>query len=659
MMRALVLTLAFCFAVVTASTGATRKRSSSAGKGKPNVLFILVDDLNDWVGWLGGHPQARTPHMDRLAALGMRFTNTHTAYALCNPSRTALLTGMAPWKSGVYGNEQDWRRSVQVQGKPTLPEAFKAAGYTTAAGGKVFHANHGGPESRLTGWHGGRRGFEQDVAWDQRFPEPGVQIMTLPAPTGRNFNGLDIWHWDWGGIDVPEEQTDDAQTVAWAADFLKARQKKPFFLTVGIYRPHSPWYVPKAYFEDRPLAEVALPQVKEDDLADVPEIAKTHAKAGGHHQEIIGKNLWHDAVRAYLANITFADAQVGKLITALEQSPHAQDTIVCLTSDHGWYLGEKQMWHKGKLWERATHVPLTILAPGVTMPDTASDQPVSLLDLYPTLLDLAKIKPPEHLDGETLMPLLKEPTLSRTKPAITTMGGEAKASYSARSQHWRYIRYHDGSEELYDHRSDPNEWTNLAQDPQHATTKAELAAALPTSWQAAARPATEVPRFEGLDRCISYALQPGDHLDADAAPQIAGHGIDLEVDLDYRAAVDQDSSAMCQGNAQTGWALHFIAGKPSLSVYADGQRKTASLPAATDGRLIIRAQLRPDGIMSLAEQSLGEIYEQSPLTAGFPIQPKDGLRVAESFGPLTNKDFPNSTPFDGNIRRCWLTLLPR
>lgn len=168
---------------------------AEAPKGAPNVLFIIADDLNDWVGWLGGHPQARTPNMDRLAKMGMRFTNAHCNYALCNPSRTSLLTGMLPSSSGVFGNEQDWRRSIQVQGKPTLPEYFKANGFVTAAGGKVFHANHGGPEGRLAGWHGGRRGFRCDAAWSFRFPEGGVQIPDLPVHTGRNFNGLDIWHW--------------------------------------------------------------------------------------------------------------------------------------------------------------------------------------------------------------------------------------------------------------------------------------------------------------------------------------------------------------------------------------------------------------------------------------------------------------------------------
>ncbi|MFN0079893.1 MAG: sulfatase-like hydrolase/transferase, partial [Prosthecobacter sp.] len=169
---------------VPANAATKSKSRSVSAAGKPNVLFIIADDLRDYIGWMGGHPQAVTPNMDRLAKLGMRFTNAHCNYALCNPSRTSLLTGMLPSSSGVFGNEQDWRRSVQIVGKPTLPEHFKAQGYTTAAAGKIFHANHGGPEGRLSGWHGGRRGFEQDAAWDLRFPSEGAQIPDLPVHTG-------------------------------------------------------------------------------------------------------------------------------------------------------------------------------------------------------------------------------------------------------------------------------------------------------------------------------------------------------------------------------------------------------------------------------------------------------------------------------------------
>lgn len=667
------LLLALCLVLITPcmTDAATKKKKSAtvrkavpvkvpSAAGKPNVLFIIVDDLNDWVGWLGGHPQARTPNMDRLARMGMRFTNAHTAYALCNPSRTALMTGMAPASSGVFGNEQDWRRSINVFGKPTLPEFFKSMGYTTAAGGKIFHANHGGPEARLAGWHGGRRGFEQDVAWDARFPQPGVQLAEAPVHTGQNFNGLNIWHWDWGPIDVPDEQTEDGQTVAWAADFVQQhRSKQPFFLAVGLYKPHSPWYAPKAYFDERPLNQAKLPEVKANDLDDVPAFAKGHLSGGeNYHQQIVAKHLWADAVRAYLACITFADAQLGKLLDAVEHSPAAKNTIICLTSDHGWYMGEKQMWHKGKLWERATHVPLTIYAPGVTQPDSVSAEPVSLIDVYPTLCDLAKLKQPEHLDGESLLPLLQDAATKRTHPAITTMGGEPRVSYSARTDQWRYIRYADKSEELYDHATDPNEWTNLAAKPEHAALKQSLAAFFPTEWHSAHRSVEQLGPIASADGGANYFLQPGDELPASASPQIAGRGLSIITRFDYTPAVDQDSTLVSQGNDQNGWALHLVAGAPTLSLFINGQRSAITAEPLKAGPGILRALVPGDGTMALAVPGVDEIIDATPFPGGFPVQPGVGLQAGESFGPLRAKDFPNSTPFDGNVQQLLISVLP-
>ena len=213
MHRLLCLALLVALLVALPAAAATPKRPR-APRNAPNVLLILADDLRDWVGWMGGHPQAQTPNMDRLARRGMRFSNAHCSFALCNPSRTSLMTGLLPSSSGVFGNEQDWRRSIQIAGKATLPEHLRGLGFLTAAAGKIFHANHGGPDSRLTGWHGGRRGFEQDAAWDQRFPAPGLQIPELPVPTGQNYNGLDIWHWDWGALDLPDVLTEDG-AVWW------------------------------------------------------------------------------------------------------------------------------------------------------------------------------------------------------------------------------------------------------------------------------------------------------------------------------------------------------------------------------------------------------------------------------------------------------------
>lgn len=629
-----------------------------APAGKPNVLFIIADDLRDYVSWMGGHPQAKTPNLDRLAKMGMRFTNAHCTYALCNPSRASLLTGMMPWSSGVHGNEQDWRRSVQVKGKMTLPEHFQAHGYTTAAAGKVFHANHGGPQGRLVGWHGGRRGFELDAAWTQRFPEPGVQIPDLPVRTGQNFNGMNLWHWDWGQIEVADDQTDDGAVVAWASQQLRQKSSRPFFLAVGLYRPHSPWYVPKAYFDLFPLESIQLPEVREDDLNDLPAMALGQETPNGHHAEIVRLGKWREAVRAYLASVAFCDAMLGRLLDALEAGPHAQNTIIVFTSDHGWYLGEKQMWHKGRLWEPATRVPLCVVAPGVTRPDTASVEPVSLVDLYPTLCELTRTKAPDHLDGVSFLPLLKEPMAQNPRPAITVMGGGSQASYAARTQRWRYIRYADGGEELYDHDQDPNEWNNLAADPSHVALKQDLAAFFPNSFLSASRPSKEVVPAASPDGSIHLVLQLGDEVSGAEAPPLQGRGFFIDTAFDFNPKVDADSSLLSQGDAQLGYVLHLVASQPTLTVFREGKVTSVTADALKPGRCQVRAGLDQDGLLSIAVPGQSEMLSNSPLVGGFPAQPSGALRVGASFGPLSHRDYPNSTPFDGTVHRLRLTLLP-
>jgi choline-sulfatase len=633
------------------------KVKTPSAYGKPNVLFVIADDLKDYPGWMGGHPQAQTPNMDRLAKMGMRFTNAHCNFALCNPSRTSLLTGLLPSSSGIFGNEQDWRRSVQVAGKPTLPEHFKTLGFTTAGAGKIFHANHGGPEGRLAGWHGGRRGYEQDAAWETRFPEPGIQIPDLPVPTGQNYNGLNIWHWDWGQLNLPDELTDDGAVVTWASDFLKKKSRKPFFLSVGLYRPHSPWYVPQKYFDLFPLESIQLPEVKEDDLDDVPTFAKGHDKPGGHHERILQTDKWKEAVRAYLANIAFCDAMLGRLLDALASGPNAKNTIVVFTSDHGWYLGEKNLWHKGRLWEEATRVPLTVYAPGITQEDSVSDQPVSLIDLYPTFCDLVKIAKPAHLDGHSLLPLLRDPSAKSRGPAITTMGGGDRASYAARSDRWRYILYADGSEELYDHENDPNEWSNLAADPSHQQLKQELATHFPKTFQLASRPAADVGVTPSADGSMHLKLQIGDELSAEESPGIVGCGLMIDAAFEYNPRVDSDSTLVSQGGEKLGWVLHLVAGKPTLSIFLEGQATSITGDGLSAGPCNVRVTLDADGLMSLAVPGRSEVLGPTPFPHGFPQQPDKGLRAGQSFGPLNAKDYPNSTPWDGPVQRLRVTIL--
>ena len=446
---------------------------------KPNVLFIAVDDLNDWVGCLGGHPQAKTPNIDALARSGVLFANAHCAAPLCNPSRTALLFGKRPTTTGVVGNNDDWRTFPSLKGSESLPQLFRRNGYFTAAAGKIFHANHGGWRGALNREEGapyaGRSGFGQPEAWDERFPAKTIQLPLAPVLIDTHRNGIDH-HWDWGPLDFKADLTEDGQTSRWAVRQLRAEHAKPFFLAVGIYRPHDPQYAPSEYFDEHPLGSVELPTVLPKDLDDIPAIAKRYTLAANNYETMIRKhNALRSATRGYLAAVTFADAMVGRVLRALAASPYADNTIIVLFSDHGYHIGEKQKYHKSTLWEESTRVPLIFSVPGVTATGSTSRRAVSLIDVYPTLAQLAGLEAPADLDGESLVPLLRDPGASRDSPAVTTRQGR---HHAVRTDRWRYIRYGDGSEELYDHDADATEWTNLAGDPRHAETKRRLGALL-------------------------------------------------------------------------------------------------------------------------------------------------------------------------------------
>ncbi len=422
---------------------------------RPNVLFVAVDDLNDWTGFLGGHPGARTPNMDRLAARGVVFDRAYCSAPACNPSRASLLMGTRPSTSGVYHNDQPWR-PVFRDGL-TLPEYFRAAGYQVVGGGKIFHNS-----------------FNDPSVWDEwRGLGPGDH----PVPDVTPVNGLQgTAHFDWGPVDAPDEAMGDYKTVSWAIERLNQKHDQPFFLAVGLIRPHLPWYAPRKYFDQFPLSDVARPEVLADDLADIPAAGLAIAKPEGDHRKVVEAGQWEPAVQGYLASIAFADAQIGRLLDALDASPHGKDTIIVFWGDHGWHLGEKEHWRKFALWEDATRVPLIVVAPGVSSAGTRSERTVSLLDLYPTLVELCGLPTKPELEGESLVPLLKDPAAPRNTPAVTTHG---RGNHAARSERWRYIRYADGSEELYDHDNDPREWTNLAGDPSLADVKRELAKWLP------------------------------------------------------------------------------------------------------------------------------------------------------------------------------------
>ena len=446
--------------------------AATSANSSRNVMLVVADDLNDWVGSLTSHPNARTPNIDRLAAQGMLFRQAYAASPKCNPSRTALLLGLQPSTTGIYDNGHWWR--PHLPHAVTLPEAFRAGGYKVAGGGKVFHHT---------------AGFNPPRIWDEYFPlrfdDPWDRVGTAysgaasaPAPAGHPLSGLTPFRHelDWGALGVAEEDYGDAKTVEWAAQFLRRQHDRPFLLVVGLFHPHLPWYAPAEFFEAFRPSQAVLPELQPDDLRDLPAEGRRLAALGSDvFQRIRGSGKWREAIAAYIANIGFADRLVGRLTAALDESPHASNTVVVFASDHGFHLGEKQHWYKSTLWERSTHIPLIIRGPGIE-PGSACDVPVSLLDLYPTLLHLAGLPARPELEGRSLAGLLANPEAEPDRHAVITY---LQGNHAVRHRQWLYIRYRDGGEELYDRDEDANEFDNLADRADLVDSKLELRKLLP------------------------------------------------------------------------------------------------------------------------------------------------------------------------------------
>ncbi len=434
--------------------------SFAQAQQKPNILFIAIDDLNDWVGPLHGHPQVKTPNMDRLAARGLTFLNAETQSPLCNPSRTALMTGMRPSTTGIYGL-QPWFRDVpELKDLVTLPQYLAKNGYRTYSTGKIFHGNYG-------------RG-DGDHEFDELGPgatvgaRPEHKLVDTPAKHPLV---------DWGTFPHKDEDKGDWAVASWAVEQLEKGPKDPFFLSVGFFLPHVPCYVTQKWFDMYPEESIELPPVRMDDRDDTPRFSwYLHWKLPEPRLKyLIEANQWKNLVRSYLASISFVDSQVGRVLDALEASGHADDTIVVLWSDHGWHLGEKLITGKNTLWDRSARVPLIFAGPGIVK-GKSTKRPAELIDMYPTLVELTGLAEKKGLDGHSLVPQLKNPNAPRKWPAITTHNHD---NHGIRNEKWRYIVYADGSEELYDMEKDPNEWTNLAGDKKYASALKEMRAWAP------------------------------------------------------------------------------------------------------------------------------------------------------------------------------------
>lgn len=443
-----------------------------AAERKPNVLFIALDDLNDWIGCLGGHPQTKTPNLDRLAASGVLFRNAYCPAASCNPSRTAIFSGLPPHRSGLYQNLQKLRE-VMPQAE-LLPRYFSRHGYWSAGSGKLLHYVIDPPS-----WDD----YFPEKAKDDPFPRtfyPKERPVSLPR--GGPWQYVET---DWAALNVTDEEFGgDWLVTEWIGEQLRREHEKPFFLACGIYRPHEPWFVPKAYFKPFPLESIQLPPgYLETDLDDVPEAGQRIAR-NRYFEHIQKHGQWKQGIQAYLASIHFADAMLGRVLDALENSPQRDHTIVVLWSDHGWHLGEKEHWQKFTGWRVGTRVPLIIRvpegAPGLpegTRAGGVCDRPVSLVDLFGTLTDLTGLPAKEGVESRSLVPLLRDPEAGWPHAAVTHL--DHPENYAISTGRWRYLHYRGNQEELYDIETDPHEWTNLASKPEHAPTLATMRAYRP------------------------------------------------------------------------------------------------------------------------------------------------------------------------------------
>ena len=437
---------------------------ATAADRRPNVLMIAIDDLNDWVGPLQGHPQVQTPSMDGLAERGTTFLNAHCQSPLCNSSRTSLMTGMRPSTTGIYGLNPWFRNVEDLKDFVTMPQHFQQQGYRTYTAGKIYHGGNG---------RGKNQANEFDV-WG-----PGTKIKARPkqkligvTPMGNHPL------MDWGTFDHKDEDKGDWQVASWAVDQLgQLPKEEPFYMAVGFFLPHVPCYATQKWFDLYPSESLVLPPILDNDREDTPDFSwYMHWRLPEPRLRWLReKKQLKPLVRAYLASISFVDSQVGRVLEALEQNGLAENTIVVLWSDHGWHLGEKGISGKNSLWDRSTRVPLIFAGPGIT-PDARCETPAELLDIYPTLVDLCELPSRSLLEGHTLHPQLKDTKALRPWPAITTHN---PGNHGVRTDHWRYIVYADGSEELYDMLGDPHEWKNLASDPQYDDRKKQLALLAP------------------------------------------------------------------------------------------------------------------------------------------------------------------------------------
>mgnify|MGYP001292601822 CR=1 FL=1 len=443
---------------VTLSCINNPEKNKTTTDKKPNILLIAVDDLNDWIGVLKGHPQALTPNIDRLANEGMLFANAHCQAPVCNPSRASLMTSLYPSTTGIYFLNPDIEHSPIAKKSILMPKRFLNEGYYVTGAGKLFHNARGINKKYVPNYGGNFGGFGP-------FPEEKLT----------NFPGHPLW--DWGIFPNDDSLMPDYKLATWAESILKNEIATPFWMGVGFYRPHVPQYVPKKWFDLYPIDSIQLPEVLKNDLNDISNYGINITREGHvspKHEWVIENEQWKPLVQSYLACISFVDAQIGRVFDALKNSAYANNTFIILFSDHGFHLGEKERYAKRSLWNDGTRVPLIFWGPNISK--GTSKKPVQLLDIYPTLLDLAQINADELHEGHSLYNILKGGVEKWARYARTSFG---PGNHSIISENYRYVHYNDQTEEFYDYTIDPHEWINKSNDPKYRDLIKQHRALLP------------------------------------------------------------------------------------------------------------------------------------------------------------------------------------
>jgi arylsulfatase A-like enzyme len=453
--------------------GGTTIRRSSAPSDAPNVLFISLDDCNDWLGFLNNHPGTSTPNLDALAAESIVYSAAYCTAPMCLPARTGVMFGKQPYEVGVYDHTRQSRERYEQMTPQTvsLVDAMWAGGYETIGSGKVFHGSQRGrwttyrsSPTYVDPSEGAEEGTPNDPSWLS--PYDG-----LPVGDGsRMTRGLI----DFGPSGDDVDGTPDGMTTTWVTEQLAARHTGPFFLGFGMGSAHTPWRIPRRFFDLHPLDEIVVPDEPASDVDDLSPYARELIDTNGTYRALESVGMTDEAVQAFQASISYLDDRIGVVLDALASSPYADDTIVVVWSDHGFHLGEKLHWHKFTLWERATRIPLVVRMPG--RPATVFDRPVSAIDIWPTVTNLCGVKTHDAEAGPSLVRMVDEPALADDRPAIMTW---LEGNHAVRRGPWRYIRYHTGDTELYDHRTDPDELDNLSGTPEAAPVERELATFLP------------------------------------------------------------------------------------------------------------------------------------------------------------------------------------